>query len=1014
MPAATPLYSAATQPIEHLAERVSLGEIVLRQAEALAADATITSRLTADYTRSVQQLVLHLAGGGHAKATLVVAQLLRAAIEALPDDATWSATREPGEFAFLRGVRGILPERPDWQLYREARAVAARLLRRGRRSKDTRLIRRTFAEMGELHFQPLVATYSGDEGWAAMIAQWYEHGRALSGEGKPFPPPPIAFSRARREYRQAARGAPDEDRRWLLKGQVSALEWLQKLRGQSYTEEICALATEALPLMDARVDLVGMTYLMALLHQAGRPIDAEIFQRAVSIPVEELIRLHGPSDTVSAHINLAHLIQPIDAKLALALIERAAPAVVQAQDETVLARHSNALLSALIATMSDDQIDNAGGTLQAAQEVRRRAEAEAWPLVRVAGALLHLVERCDARNEELLGLRLLDAAEGIFPDAFQAYPAAFKYWRMTLWAGEGVNNFKATPSRPREALLSYGNALRLALPLGFREFALQQLKFFVDVGMRSEADLLFDFVGVLFDIGLKLEVVLGTEGVEQLQVLAQRLTERQMATGSINTNLLHLTWQVAKARRFSAGIRLNAARLLPGDETSEMLLAKIAELRAEVPLAEEGTGPGSRIDRTRRLLAFVRADEPASGVTALERLTNLQASFDDRLERRLAQHSATREAEVFGFEELRAALPERTALLQLFLGERDGKRAVHALLGARAGTWLNVTPDEPFLFTEFREADRTERAYSYEEEVYLLRSAILDETLDAAELQKYLHTAGGAFLAGGLGKDLDALRAKGCDHLLVVPHGPFHFAPLQLFARGERLLADEWNVTVLPSVELLRRTPPPEASGRTGLAAFGLSFSAEQNPHMLPALNDAVDEARRVAKAFGTQAITERDATESAVLAALARSEYLHFATHGAMNLDAPSFHYVVVTPEGEDDGLLHAHELLRVDLRGVRLVSLSACETALGRLDSADNPRGLPAALLLAGVESIVGTLWEVAGDVARAFFVALYTKLAAGEPRGEAFRAAQREARRRFPHPRDWGAFYFLGAWD
>lgn len=373
MPAATPLYSPATQPIEHLAERVSLGEIVLRHAQALAADATITSRLTANYTRSVEQLVLHLAGGGQAKAALVLAQLLRAAIEALPEDGTWSATREPGELAFLRGVRGILPERPDWRLYREARTVAARLLRRGRRSKEARLIRRTFAELGELHFQPLVATYSGDEGWAAMITQWYERGRVLSDEEKPFPLPPIAFSRARREYRQAARGAPDEERSWLLKGQVSALQWLQKLRDQSYTEEICALATEALPLMDARVDLVGMTYLMTLLHQAGLPIDAEIFQRAVSIPVEELVRLQGPTNTVSAHINLAHLIRPIDAKVALALLERAAPAVVQAQDATVLAGHSNALIGVLVATMSGDQIDNADGTLQAAQEVLGRA-----------------------------------------------------------------------------------------------------------------------------------------------------------------------------------------------------------------------------------------------------------------------------------------------------------------------------------------------------------------------------------------------------------------------------------------------------------------------------------------------------------------------------------------------------------------------------------------------------------------------------------------------------------------
>jgi CHAT domain-containing protein len=198
------------------------------------------------------------------------------------------------------------------------------------------------------------------------------------------------------------------------------------------------------------------------------------------------------------------------------------------------------------------------------------------------------------------------------------------------------------------------------------------------------------------------------------------------------------------------------------------------------------------------------------------------------------------------------------------------------------------------------------------------------------------------------------------------------------------------------------------------VAAFGLGFAGPENVYGLGALPEAVDEARRVAKAFGAEARVDAQATESAVLAALAQARYLHLATHGAMNLDAPSFQYVVVAPAAGGDGLLFAHELLGADLRGVQLVSLSACETALGRIDRADNPRGLPAALLLAGVETIVGTLWEVAGDVARAFFVALYRALAAGGGRGASFRAAQLEVRRRFPHPRDWGAFYLLGAWD
>ena len=71
-------------------------------------------------------------------------------------------------------------------------------------------------------------------------------------------------------------------------------------------------------------------------------------------------------------------------------------------------------------------------------------------------------------------------------------------------------------------------------------------------------------------------------------------------------------------------------------------------------------------------------------------------------------------------------------------------------------------------------------------------------------------------------------------------------------------------------------------------------------------------------------------------------------------------------------------------------------------------------ACLLLAGVESIVGTLWEVRSDTTRAFFVELYRELAKNRSRRDAFRKAQLHLRKRFPHPSDWGAFYLLGAWD
>jgi CHAT domain-containing protein len=136
-------------------------------------------------------------------------------------------------------------------------------------------------------------------------------------------------------------------------------------------------------------------------------------------------------------------------------------------------------------------------------------------------------------------------------------------------------------------------------------------------------------------------------------------------------------------------------------------------------------------------------------------------------------------------------------------------------------------------------------------------------------------------------------------------------------------------------------------------------------------------------------------------------------ATHGRHNVDAPAFHTLYLHPTAHTDGHLQAHELLGLDLSGLRLVTLSACETALGRFDRGDNLRGLPASFFLAGVQTLIGTLWRVRDTVSRDFFVAFYRFYLGGIPLLDAFVRAQRQTRSRYPQYRDWGAFYFAGDW-
>ena len=63
----------------------------------------------------------------------------------------------------------------------------------------------------------------------------------------------------------------------------------------------------------------------------------------------------------------------------------------------------------------------------------------------------------------------------------------------------------------------------------------------------------------------------------------------------------------------------------------------------------------------------------------------------------------------------------------------------------------------------------------------------------------------------------------------------------------------------------------------------------------------------------------------------------------------------------GQEDGILSAEEVAALDLRGTELVTLSACDTARGRIAQGQGVLGLQQAFAAAGARTLVTTLWPV-----------------------------------------------------
>lgn len=311
---------------------------------------------------------------------------------------------------------------------------------------------------------------------------------------------------------------------------------------------------------------------------------------------------------------------------------------------------------------------------------------------------------------------------------------------------------------------------------------------------------------------------------------------------------------------------------------------------------------------------------------------------------------------------------------------------------------------------------------------------------------------------------------QGADHLLIAPDHELNLLPFEALVDPDgRFLADKTLITYLTSGrDLLRPDAPEPGEGLVVVAnpdfdgALAADASANQGrsrgeqeaslyPRAWAALPGTDAEARALLAHFPeARVVSGVEATET-TLSTIERPRVLHLATHGfflsdeaiglkgsrgfvqkpqAISLTAP-LQTRVADPmarsgvvlagvnnalDGQpDDGIATARELTSLDLAGTRLVVLSACETGLGEVRRGQGVHGLRRALVLAGAETQVMSLWQVADEPTAAMMDAFYRRLKEGHGRSQALRLARRDMRENadWQHPYFWAPFILSGQW-
>ncbi|MCA9795463.1 MAG: CHAT domain-containing protein, partial [Candidatus Eremiobacteraeota bacterium] len=260
---------------------------------------------------------------------------------------------------------------------------------------------------------------------------------------------------------------------------------------------------------------------------------------------------------------------------------------------------------------------------------------------------------------------------------------------------------------------------------------------------------------------------------------------------------------------------------------------------------------------------------------------------------------------------------------------------------------------------------------------------------------------------------LDAALLEPADSLLqgkqriaYVPSGILHYFPLQAAARLKNgrpeFVAERFEVVNFTRTgDLLLEAHKPVSKT---LLALG-------NPD--GSLPEAEVEARQVGGLFpGAEVLVNQAATEEGLLAHHAPG-YLHLATHGVLVARDLNSSYLVLAGAGEK-ARFRADEVLRMNLDDTDLVTLSACETALGEYQPGANVSSLAEAFALAGCHSVLASLWKVSDASTKDLMVSFYSNLAKGMTKGQALRQAQVELLGgKYPHPYYWSSFVLIGDW-
>ena len=255
------------------------------------------------------------------------------------------------------------------------------------------------------------------------------------------------------------------------------------------------------------------------------------------------------------------------------------------------------------------------------------------------------------------------------------------------------------------------------------------------------------------------------------------------------------------------------------------------------------------------------------------------------------------------------------------------------------------------------------------------------------------------------------LGLKTGETLIVVPHRSLHYLPFHALRGENGYLVEERPVSTMPSIgamaALFARTPAPQpallAVGNPTLDEPGLELPGAER------------EVKMIGELYPEARVFIRDsASKQGFITQAPGNGLIHVAAHASVDEVDPLYSSIRLARAGAQRGELEAHEILKLDFSRARLITLSACESGLGKVSGGDEFYGFKRTFLAAGAQSLLVTLWPVEDESTAGLMGVFYRELRS-RPMADALREAQLSLIKSETHrdPMFWAPFLLVGDW-